>query len=434
MTGRVVVAGVGRSGVATLLDAIEVIDAGLRVERYAGEPVPNAVVGLLVIDPSSVVGDEERALLDNLRTEIGVAAVVCTKVDAFWDWPTIVKASRRVLDPSEALPVFAVSGAAAVAGAADESGVDELVRWIREHADDDPARIDARGAAARASAAEEIEARPSTPHVTADALAATRARLLRSRDRGRTDRLGALRGGLNQVRSSAIADLDAGIREIGARSRDAVVGLRRDGVDDYVSWLGEAVGELRDRLDAGARDELERIRSVALLGVEPVPTRPGSSPAREPLRLRPHTVRRRGAEDALVVLFGASIGIGIGRLVVTPLAQVHTLQWVSMPLALVVGVAVAALVVRVRRIGALRGQLRGWTAESLAESRAGIEHDLVGLVTAAEPVIAGQVMRHYERRARMIADDVARVDSDIRVMRSTGTVSSTAASNVPGNA
>ncbi|MBJ7291101.1 hypothetical protein [Williamsia sp.] len=440
MSGRVVVAGVGRSGVATLIDALEVVDPGLRVERYSGEVTSRAVVGLLVIDPSSVAGETERDLLDELRSSIGVAAVVCSKVDAFWDWPTNAKSSRRVLDPTEALPVFAVSGAAAVAGAADESGVDELARWIREHTDDDPAQISARADAARSVVADEIDRRRSTATttpVTVEALAATRARLLRSRDRGRADRLGALRGGLNRVRSDAIARLDAGIRELGAQSRDAAGVLRRSDVDRYANWLESAVTELRDRLDAVVRDDLDRIRSVALLGVEPMTPGPAPVPERSPITLRPHTGRRRGAEDALVVLLGASVGIGLGRLIVTPLAGVHTLQWISMPLALIVGAAVAALVVRLRRIGALRAQMRSWSADALGESRASIEHDVVGAVTATEPVVAGQVMRHYERRARMIADDVARIDAEIRAHRAggrDGTPIAPAASNTSGTA
>lgn len=439
MNARVVVAGVGRSGAGTLIDALAVVDPGLGVERYSADVSPQAVVGLLVIDASSVAGEFERGLLDELRTTVGVAAIVCTKVDAFWDWPTNAKASRAVLDPAEALPMFAVSGAAAVAGAADESGVDELMRWIREHTDDEPARISARAAAARSAVADEIDRRrlAGGAPVTAQALATTRARLVRSRDRGRADRLGALRGGLNRVRSDAVADLDAGIRDIGARSRDAVGGLRGADVDRYATWLASAVTELRDRLEAGVRDDLDRIRSVALLGVEPVSPGPSPAPQREPVTLRPHSERRRTAEDALLVLFGASAGIGLGRLVVTPLAEVRTLQWISMPLALIVGVVIAALVVRLRRIGALRAQMRSWSADALAESRATIEHDVLGAITAAEPVIAGQVMRHYERRARMIADDVARVDTDIKAIRTggrDGTPIARAASNTSSTA
>ncbi|GGF14071.1 hypothetical protein [Williamsia phyllosphaerae] len=439
MIGRVVVAGVGRSGAATLIDALAVVDPGLRVERWSEGVAAQASVGLLVIDPSSVAGESERALLDELRASVGAAAIVCTKVDAFWDWPTIAKASRRVLDPAEALPVFAVSGAAAVAGAADESGVDELARWIREHLEDVPRRVDARAPVARAPVGDASDRRPlsATTPVTVAALTATRARLVRSRDRGRADRLGALRGGLNRLRSEAVAELDAGIRDIGARSRDAIGGLRRADVDRHATWLASAVTELRDRLDARVHDDLDRIRSVTLLGVEAMSTGPASVPKRPPIALRPHTERRRAAEDALVVVLGASAGIGIGRLVVTPLAGVHTLQWISMPLALIVGVAMAALVVRLRRVGALRAQMRSWSAEALAESRASIEHDVVGAVTAAEPVIAGQVMRHHERRSRMIADEVARVDADIRAHRAggrDGTPIARAASNTSGPA
>ncbi|MGU3291533.1 hypothetical protein [Williamsia sp. M5A3_1d] len=425
----VVVTGVGRSGVSTLIDALGLVDPGLTVVRAAPDDLSRsdssrsdssqsdssrsdlslparARVGLLVIDPSSVVGDEEAALFTRLRSVATTVAVVCTKVDAFWDWPTNARASRAVLDPTGRWPVFAVSGAAAVAGAVDESGVDELIGWIRQSppvAPHDTAG-DARVARRR----------------SATDLAATRARLVRGRDRGRADRLAALRSGLASIRARAIADLNAGVRDIGAASRDTVAGLRDDDVAAHAEWVGTAVTHLRDRLDARVRTELDQIRAVALLGIEPVaPVAP--APRRPPVTLRPRAERRRGAEDALMVLVGASGGATLGRLVVTPFAQVHTLQWITVPVALVIGVAMAIGVVRLRRVAALRTAVRTWTTEAVGEARAAIEHDLLDRITAAEPVIAGQVSRHYERRARLVAEQVAAIDTEMRAVRPGGT-------------
>ena len=405
----VVVVGVGRSGVTTLIEALGVVDPGLPVVRVAPAdlaPPARVRVGLLVIDASSVVGDEEATLFSRLRAVASTVAVVCTKVDAFWDWPTNARASRAVLDPTGRWPVFAVSGAAAVAGAVDESGVDELLGWIRQTPPvTSHDTVDDTGVARRRSATE---------------LAATRARLVRGRDRGRSDRLAALRSGLTSIRARAVADLNAGVRDIGATSRDTVAGLRDDDVAAHAEWVAAAMTHLRDRLDARVRTELDQIRAVALLGIEPVaPAAP--APQRPPVRLRPQTERRRGAEDALVVLFGASGGAALGRLVVTPLAQVHTLQWITMPVALVIGVVMAIGVVRLRRVAALRTAVRTWTTEALGEARATIEHDLLDRITAAEPVVAGQIARHHERRARLVAEEVAAVDAQIRGSRAGGT-------------
>ncbi|MGJ0118363.1 hypothetical protein ACQ7HM_04070 [Williamsia sp. MIQD14] len=405
----VMVVGVGRSGVTTLIDAFALVDPGLTVVRAAPDdlsPPVRARVGLLVIDPSSVVGDEEAALFSRLRAVASTVAVVCTKVDAFWDWPTNARASRAVLDPTGRWPVFAVSGAAAVAGAVDESGVDELVGWIRQ----------SPPVASHAAAADDRVARRRS----ATDLAATRARLVRGRDRGRADRLAALRSGLASIRARAVADLNAGVRDIGATSRDTVAGLRDDDVAAHAEWVGAAMTHLRDHLDARVRTELDQIRAVALLGIEPVaPVSP--APRRPPVRLRPRAQRRRGAEDVLLVLFGASGGAALGRLVVTPLAQVHTLQWISMPVALIIGVAMAIGVVRLRRVAALRTAVRTWTTEAVGEARAAIEHDLLDRITAAEPVVAGQIARHHERRARVVAEEVAAIDREIRGSRPEGT-------------
>ncbi|MBT0567488.1 hypothetical protein [Williamsia sp. CHRR-6] len=441
-TGPVLVTGVGRSGVRTLVEGIGLVDPALRLgglpltdgaELATVDDLGKAAVALLVIDPSSIVGDEERAMLDILRARVASVGVVCSKVDAFWDWPTNAKASRKVLDPRGELPMFAVSAAAALAGAVDESGLEDLAEWITENARPQPQPTPAstRAPAPTPAPTPSMPA-PPAPTVSsapdADGLAQTRARLVRMRDRGRSDRLAAVRGGLTTVRARAGIDLGAGIRAINTTAREALVGIDSRGIDDYTEWVRASVQALRDRLTVTVTDEVDRVRAAALLGIEPARPTPTVADL-PPLALRPHAVRRRGIEDAGVIIFGASLGLAAGRLVVAPLEHVQTLQWIAMPLALMVGVVLAVSVMRVRRISAVREQLRVWTGEALAEARVGVDHDLNGQITAADAAIGGQIMRHYERRSRMIGDDIAAIDAKVRGRNPTGTGSGAAASN-----
>ena len=122
----------------------------------------------------------------------------------------------------------------------------------------------------------------------------------------------------------------------------------------------------------------------------------------------------------MLLLIGASTGIGIGRLAVAPLASVHTLQWISMPAALLLGLAVAVWVIRMRRAATVRAQVRTWVNDVLADVRARVERRVAMQLTEAESRIGGQVLRAYDRQGRRIADEVAEIDQRLRELRAAG--------------
>ncbi|MGW5522114.1 hypothetical protein [Gordonia sp. NPDC003950] len=436
---RMVVAGAPGAGVGELIGAITGVAPDLEVTRHRpGESLPVAAcdgVGVLVIDPSSAPESADVDLVTRLRTEIGTVVLVCAKIDAFWEWPRRLREHRRHLDPDEELPLFAVSAAAALAGAVDESGLDDLVSWIVTAGSAPSAerwermRTGACLGALDAALLAEMSA-PPAPGDDADTLMHRRRLLVASRDRGRTDRLAAVRAGLAGVRAASLADAQTGARALAhaATQRIAQAGPRQ--LDDHAAWLDEEVRRLSAHVGAVTDDRLDEVAVTALLGIDGGdPRRPGgpSDRARPPAgpgygpspaagRQQPPS-GRRGAEDALVVLLGASTGIGLGRLVVAPMASVHTLQWVSMPLTLVIGVAVAFWVVGVRRAGARRAELRAWSAEVLAEARATIERGVAVAVTDTESWLTGQIIRHHERRVRQVSADVAAIDEQLRGIR-----------------
>ncbi|MEE4022212.1 hypothetical protein V1Y59_03895 [Gordonia sp. PKS22-38] len=428
----VAVFGIGGTGVRSLVSACRRVDAGVAVDvgRSVDHPDDSAVgVALLVVDPTSSVGAEERALLDDLRVRFGVVALVCTKIDAFWEWPRILRAHRATLDPRAELPVFAVSSVIALDDATADSGIPGLLEWVADELHAPPAvrRERARLGAALAAlgrAEDALIAAADDRGVDTDELARRRRALADTRDRGRVDRLAAARAGLARVRSESYADVAVGTRALAAEAttRSSQLTARTGG--DFVRWLTDETVMLRDRVDAATDERLDEVRASALLGIDASPAEPGPARADDmtgPPFERPVPSRRRSGEDALLVLIGASTGLGIGRLIVAPMASVQTLQWVSMPLTLVLGVLVAALVIRVRRTATVRVDLRNWGSEVLNETRGRLEHRVGARVAAAEPALISQISRFHERRARQAAAEIAAIDEQLRAQRSGAT-------------
>ncbi|ATD72514.1 MULTISPECIES: hypothetical protein [Gordonia] len=424
----VLVVGTEGAGVRTLVDAIRELAPGLEIHArdvQAREPGPDSGtrpgVALVVVDPSSSVDDEERHLVEQVRAQIGTVALVCTKIDAFWEWPRIVRAHRTTLDPFGTMPVFGVSAAAALGGDVVDSGVDALVDWIREaHAAPDALRLERARVAAGVGAVEHLladaDAGTGTDSSgTLDDLMSARRRLLSSRDRGRIDRLAAVRAGLARARAQCSAELQSRVRELAAAADHAPE------VDDaeHRSWLDTRWADLAEDIRRDADERIDEVAATALVGLdpEPSPREPWSDtplPADGPGNRR----RRGGAEDALLVVIGASTGLGVGRLVVAPMASVQTLQWISMPLTLLLGIGVAVWVIRVRRGALDRADRLTRVSERLAVARSALDHQLGLRFSAAETRTAGQIARAHERRARRTTEQVAEIDDDIRRLRS----------------
>lgn len=414
----VVVAGIGRVGASSVSRVLQAGGIGVRDLGAGGS---RAAVAILVLDPSSGVADPEAALLEQLHAEASMVAIVCNKIDAFWDWPTLLKANRALLDPDGRLPIFAVSAAAALAGHHAESGFAELIAWLHEQLAPvaRPERL--ATAVAERELGELIDELASRDRDDpAAGLLAERAAAIGARDRGRLDRLAALRGGASRIRGGVIAELNVGARALSNEAGARAAALPRSGADDLAGWLSAQLGGLRDRNHSRAADEIDALEARTMLGLEE------SDPAGPAGRLHPAPMPplpspRRGAEEALLVVFGASAGLGLGRLVVTPMSGVDTLQWISMPLTLIVGVVIAIGLVRLRRLSNLRTAMGSWAQGAITDTRSTVEQEVSRQLLTAESVIGGRLTRFYERRAHLAAERVAELDRQIRDRRRAAT-------------
>lgn len=393
-------------------------------DQLADPAHPSAGVALFVVDPASAADQEDERLMSALRASFGTVALVCTRIDAFWEWPRILRAQRAVLDPYEQLPVFAVSAAAALGGAADESGIPGLLDWLTAVvAAPEAVRTERARVAAAAGAVEyalgRTPPRPPADHLADEvqSLAARRRDLLGGRDRGRADRLAVLRVGIGRARTQTMGDIHAGIRALATAAGARSATVTRAGLAEHTAWLDRELAVLTGRIDAITEERIEEVATATLVGLdvsEEAPPPPDDEPVG--VRRSPPTGGRPG-EDALLMVIGASTGLGIGRLVVAPMAAVQTLQWFSMPLTLILGLGVAVWVIRMRRAASLRSEIRVWGSEVLSEARGRLEHRAGIRIGAAESRIGGQVARHHERRGRLVAEEVAAIDDRVRLLR-----------------
>ncbi|MFT3898643.1 MAG: hypothetical protein QM728_00135 [Gordonia sp. (in: high G+C Gram-positive bacteria)] len=338
--GRVVLAGPGANDSA-------VLERVLVAEGFAVSDGGPAAVGLwcfdVAADPPSVV-DVRR-----LAQRCDAVALVGCGIEDCPTWPARVERWCDDLDPHGALPVFAVALGLPGDG---PSGVDELLAWADEQS--------------TACAAAKLSRRDSA------------------------ERLTGLRVGSAAVRTWAGGAIHTGFRELAAvGGREAAV-LRAGDVDAFTRWLRTAVDDFETRVVDAAAGHAQHLRATATVGLDAHERQgPPPGPARTPV---PWPGRGWGAEDAVIVVLGASSGLGIGRLVAGSMSG-WLPGWWALLLATLLGVAVAGGVVALRRRVALRGQARAWVAEVVADARARTEWRVAALLSGVEPAVVARVRR-----------------------------------------
>jgi hypothetical protein len=138
-------------------------------------------------------------------------------------------------------------------------------------------------------------------------------------------------------------------------------------------------------------------------------------PGGDPPHVGPPPPRgRHTVENRLTVALGASAGVGLGRLAVSPLAMIPALDAATVPLTLVLGGGAAWWFTRSRTQLADRAQLRQWAAEALVEVKAQLEQRMVSALVEAEAVIAERIVRAAAARIAQVDREIEAVDAEIR--------------------
>lgn len=244
-----------------------------------------------------------------------------------------------------------------------------------------------------------------TPNTAAADPVATVDWLLARRTESITTRSQALRQDVQALRMEILQDLQRSMRDLGARAREELAAAPRSRVDTLVAQLAISA----DAAVAGAVDRADR-RADALvvrhLGVT-APAGPRiPAPTSGVTASRP---QRNTGEELLVMLMGAAGGTGVGRMLLSPLAEVPGLAAAIIPLALLCGLALGWITVTVRRTQSLRTHTIASVGDRLAALRGEAEQALGSRILAAEAVITdgfahdpGPRVADLERRIRQI--------------------------------
>ncbi|SEE19317.1 hypothetical protein SAMN04490220_6950 [Rhodococcus jostii] len=122
----------------------------------------------------------------------------------------------------------------------------------------------------------------------------------------------------------------------------------------------------------------------------------------------------RGLEDRMTILIGASAGLGLGRLVVSPLSMVPALDIATIPLTLALGALAAWWLTRVRGHVAERAHVLQWAGEALVHVRSQWEQFALGRVLAAETRVSEAIIAESRVCAGKVDERVAQIDAELR--------------------
>jgi hypothetical protein len=430
--------GDGRRRVAVPL--LEELDLWLPA-RPAGAAwaVEEATAVLVLAAAGAPLGGEELDAIAALAGRVDTVVLAMTGIEAHRGWRTVLEADRDLL--AERVPRLAGARwfpvSPVLARTAEDVDAPEAARLLRERCgiaelqrelhrlvarrrrmlgEANALRVLGTTLAAIALRADDTLAALAAPDADG-AVARRRDDLIAARESLRGDHRVRWRADLAAARVASADLLGGRLRELAARARArieeadrAALGELPDAVAAEVAALAaEVVDDLGARLRSLVHDTLAGLlppAEIATLRV-PEPARPRAAPA--PPGRRP--------EDRLLVVAGASGGLGLSRLALLPLLAVPVAPALSaalVPVSVGLGLGAAGWLARSRRLAADRAHLRQWLGEALAEVRGDLERVLADALIDAEREVTLALDAALASRARELDEAVAAVDRAVR--------------------
>lgn len=229
-------------------------------------------------------------------------------------------------------------------------------------------------------------------------LRARRAELVAERESLGGDRRALLHNRIQRVRVEALHDAAEDLRALGAQFRQRTDRARRAELRHLPAHVAESAHDSQRRADAALTAAVSAVE--AELGLSPMQA---EARVESPVLDIGEPSRRRGIEDAVMIVVGASAGVGLGRLAASPMALVPAFAVANTVITLLLGAALAWWLTRSRALVADRAHLRNWTQESLSRVRSAVEQRLLSRLLDAESALAAAV-------AAVDRDEVARID------------------------
>ena len=383
---------------------LEELDLALpaRVASGGWDPADASVL-LVLADAGAPLDRGELAALAGAARRVEAVRFVLVGADRHRGWRTVLDADRDLV--AEHVPRLAGASWLPVGSTA---GIAALQRDLH--------RVVARRrrmlAATNALRAAAEELRPLTAVASAARTPGDGPRRADVHLRWRT--------GLAAARIAAVDDLAVRVRALAGRTRDRVDGASRAELAVVPAEVATELEALAAAVVAGLADRLRELVAASLAGLpgadRPTPAvlaalgpRPVPAPATPPVR------RGRAAEDRLLVVTGASGGLGLSRLALLPLLALPVapvLGTVLVPVSVGLGLGAAAWAARTRGLALDRSRLRTWVTEALAAARTDVERVLAEALVATErditPLLDAALDSDPGRRAPARDDTVRR--------------------------
>lgn len=355
---------------------------------------PDAAV--LVVDAVCPVRPDDVEVARGVASRLPLAVALAGRADTCTAEAlsaTVDVTTRRLADARVHAPVHVVDDGMPAAPAALLAALLDSVQVDGMQTD----AVRAREAGASPAAAAPPGSAPD-PTATVDWLLARRTEAITTRSQ-------ALRQDVQALRMEILQDLQRSLRDLGGRAREELAAAPRAGVDGIVHGLAADA----DAAVAGAVDRADR-RADTLVARHLGATAPAAPRIPAPTSgITPSLPPRNRGEELLMLIMGAAGGTGVGRMLLSPLAEVPGLAVAIVPLAVLCGLALGWTTVRVRRTQSLRTHTVATVGDRLAALRGEAEQALGARILAAEAIITdgfahdpGPRVADLERRVRRI--------------------------------
>jgi hypothetical protein len=373
---------------------------------------------LVVLDAGAPLTHPELDLLARLGRDVDTVLLALTRTDVHRGWREVLAADRALLArhvPRLAgVVVHPVSSR--LAAAADSAPTPELARVLREQSGIAVLQAELQRTVARRAVmlGEANGLRALHSALVAAALAArTEARALQSGEGAPAE--------LRTRRTELVQQRRSGARAATLRLRAEVQRARVESTHEVAAGVRETQGQFRAAVDAADRERLELLPALLVLaevftaeevaGLDSTPPVPHVPvPA-----ARPVEKRVSASEDRLMVVAGASGGVGLGKLALAPLALVPGLNLVLVPLTLGLGAGAAWWMARARGHVADRAHVRQWAAEVLADARSSLDQLVAEQLIDTEHQLGAALDDALARRVAQLDAELRDVDAALRL-------------------
>lgn len=357
-----------------------------------------AAVVVFVFDPLSVLGRDELSALD-----VAAAHVECVLFTMPGDAPDMVARDEALLrahsDRYADARILVEAELLSAVRAAVEAPADVVLDRNRNRGTVSVVEETCRMIAATAAAVRDDDAA---------ALRARRTRLVAERGGDRAELSALVRADVQRARIDLVHVVGVRTRELAATVRSELDRAGRRELAGFPERFADLADEVTAQMDTVVRRRLDDIVQRAGMTAPPVASGPAGP------TMPPPEPRHRGVEDRMMVIVGASAGVGLGRLAVAPLSMVPVLDIATIPVTLALGGAAAWWLARSRRLVADRAHLRQWASDATAALRAQCEQGVLAGLLETEAAVGARVIADGRAATAAVDGEIAEIDAEIR--------------------